>query len=484
MANTWADYINIDMENAPPAFPSTGMEPVFGGKLSVADRSKLLARMHEHPQEFAGQDLLDLSTVPVWSDNKLSPRRVVLRVYLAAAGDSWVVMPGGLARVSASLDSPVVSMQRGGGSKDVWVLSDKPVDTFSLQRPRNLPVDLNRGTSSDLPSRAADHIFWLGRYAERSEHLARVLRCILNRLTGESGASEIAEWDSLITLYDCLESPHIPPAKDDPQGHLDQARDFEQEILSRIFEDQRGDSLNAMLNRAGRAAAHVRDRLSSDLQRIVSQFGTVAKVSDSSAWGYASAGDALAVLNRCIATLASLRGIEMENMTRGPGWHFLSIGRRVERSVHLVRLLRGIVVPLGPQDWPALEMLLEVADSSMTYRSRYFTTLQPAPVLDLMMNDDTNPRALAFQMNDLVGHCQFLASAPSGGGWPILQQKRMEEAASNLFNADVLQLCTPGEDGTRKLLNELLTAMDQALPAFSNAITLTYFSHAELERVT
>jgi len=220
------------------------------------------------------------------------------------------------------------------GSKDVWVLSDKPVDTFSLQRPRNLPADLNRGVISDLPSRAADSLFWLGRYAERSEHLARVLRCILNRLTGESGGAEDSEWDSLMKLYDCLESPHVPLEKDDPHGHLDQAADFEQEILSRIFEDQRDDSLNAMLNRAGRAAAHVRDRLSSDMQRIVSQFGTVAALPQFSL-GYASAGDALAVLNRCIATLASLRGLEMENMTRGPGWHFLGMGRRVERAVHL-----------------------------------------------------------------------------------------------------------------------------------------------------
>lgn len=475
---------NLEFLVIKPAFPSKAMEPVFGGKLSVEDRAKLLTRMQQRPRDFAGQDLLDISTVPVWAENKLSPRRVVLRVYLAAAGDSWVVMPGGLARVSASLDTPVVSMQRGGGSKDVWVLSNKPVDTFSLQRSRNLPMDLNRGEVSDLPSRAADHIFWLGRYAERSEHLARVLRCILNRLTGESGASELAESNSLVRLYDCLESPHVPLAKDDPEGHLDLAGDFEQEILSRIFEDQRGDSLNAMLNRAGRAAVHVRDRLSSDLQRIVSQFGTVARVTDSSAWGYASAGDALSVLNRCIATLASLRGIEMENMTRGPGWHFLSIGRRVERAVHLVQLFRGIMVPLDPLDWPALEMLLDVADSSMTYRSRYFTTLQPAPVLDLLMNDDTNPRALAFQMSDLAEHCQYLASAPSGGGWPILQQRRLEEAAANLFNADVLALCTPGDGGRRELLDELLTAMDHALPAFSNAITLTYFSHAELERVT
>jgi uncharacterized circularly permuted ATP-grasp superfamily protein/uncharacterized alpha-E superfamily protein len=473
---------NLDFLVIKPAFPSKGMEPVIGGELAGEERSKLIAQMQERPHEFAGQEMLKISTVPVWSENRLSPRRVVLRVYLTAVGDSWVVMPGGLVRVSTSLDTPVVSMQRGGGSKDAWVLSDRPVDTFTLQRPRDMPVELNRGLMSDLPSRAADHIFWLGRYAERSEHLARVLRCILNRLTGESGAAVNAEWDSLIKLYDCLESPHVPLSKDDPQGHLDQAEDFEQEILSRIFEDDRGDSLNAMLNRAGRAAANVRDRLSSDLQRIVSQFGTAARVADSSAWGYASAGDALGVLNRCIGTLAALRGIEMENMTRGPGWHFLSIGRRVERAVHLVRLFRQIIVPLNPQDLPALEMLLEVADSSMTYRSRYFTILQPAPVLDLLMNDDANPRSLAFQMKDLSEHCRYLASAPSGAGWPIAKQRRLEEAAANLFNADVQMLCTPGAGNFREPLDELLAELDIALPAFSNAITHTYFSHAEMER--
>ena len=179
---------NLDFLVIKPAFPSKGMEPVFGGKLGADERSRLIARIRESPHEFAGQELLNLSTVPVWSEEHgLTPRRVVLRVYLAAAGDSWVVMPGGLARVSPSIDTPVVSMQRGGGSKDTWVLSDGPVDTFSLQRPRDVPVELNRGVVSDLPSRAADHIFWLGRYAERSEHLARVLRCILIRLTGESG---------------------------------------------------------------------------------------------------------------------------------------------------------------------------------------------------------------------------------------------------------------------------------------------------------
>jgi len=476
---------NLNFLVIKPAFPSKGMEPVFGGRLATGERSLLLERVRERPHEFVGQELLHLSTIPVWSEKTLSPRRVVLRVYLAASGNSWVVMPGGLARVSSSLDTPVVSMQRGGGSKDTWVLSNRPIGSSSLLGPRDLPVALNHGQTSDLPSRAADHIFWLGRYAERCEHLARVLRCILVRLTGESGGREQWEWESLIQLRDSVETPDSSLATADAQGHLDESQEFEQGILSQIFDDQRSDSLNRMLNRAGRAAAHVRDRLSSDLLRIVSQFGALARAPGTSAWGYIPAGDALAALNHCIGTLAALRGIEMENMTRGPGWRFLNIGRRIERSVHLVKLFRAIIVPLRLETWPALEMLLEVADSSMTYRARYFTTLQAAPALDLLMNDKANPRSLAFQVKDLREHCRSLARMPSGSGWPGSKQKRLEEAASNLFSADIGKLCAPDRNGVRVLLDELLSRMEGELPTFSDAITHAYFSHAEeLERAT
>jgi len=469
---------NLDFLVIKPAFPAHGLEPVFGAKLTGDERSRLIARLRERPYEFAGQEIIDLSTVPVWSQDSLTPRRVVLRVFLAASGDSWVAMPGGLARVSPALDEPVVSMQSGGGSKDTWVLSNGPADVFTPQHPRGQPLELNRGGGTNLPSRAADHLFWLGRYGERAEHLARVLRCILIRLTGEFGASGTSEWDSLIKLYDCLASPHSRLSEEDAQGHLDQWRDLEQEILSLIFEEQRGDSLNAVLNRAARAAAQVRDSLSSDTLRIVSQFGAA----HSSAWGYASTGEALAVLNRCIGILAALRGIEMENITRGPGWHFLSLGRRIERSIQLVDLFRAIIVPFSPRTWPTLEMLLEVADSSMTYRARYFTELQAAPVLDLLMNDEANPRSLAFQIQDLLDHCRCLSGRPAGAAWPVSKQRPLEEAAGRLFGADVRMLCQPGEDGVREPLDQLLVVTGAALPALSDAITNVYFSHAERER--
>src|SRR6201994_3450995 len=475
---------NLDFLIIKPAFPARGMEPFFGGGLGPAERARLLGQLEARPNDFVGQELINLSSVPVWSENGLLPRRVVLRVYIAAAGDSWIVMPGGLTRVSPSPDTPVVSMQHGGGSKDTWVLSPNPVDNFTLRRPRGLPVELHRGVGSDLPSRAAEHLFWLGRYAERCEHLSRVLRCILSRITGESWEPDTPGWLSLMKLYECLESPYSRLAKDDPQGHLDQQGDLEKEILSLIFEEQRSDSLHVNLSRATRAAAQVRDRLSTDLLRIVSQMGSIARASDRVAWGYVSPADALAVLHSCILTLAALRGIEAGNITRGPGWPFLNIGRRIERSVQILDLMRSIVVPVEPENWPALEMLLEVADSSITYRSRYFTVLQTAPVVDLLMNDEANPRSLAFQLKDLWSHSSGLSSMPSGSGWPVLQQRQMEAAASKLLHADVEALCEARAGSGRNRLDTLIGDLGAALPAFSEAISNTYFSHAQMERAT
>jgi uncharacterized alpha-E superfamily protein len=476
------DYVRSNLSDLviKPAFRNNIMEPGFGGQLTEEKKAKLLDAISARPFDYAGQELLHLSTAPVWSGEKLDPRRVALRVYLAAVGDTWIAMPGGLARVSPTVDTPVVSMQQGGGSKDVWVLSETPVDHISLRHSPDAPVQLNRGTNNDLPSRSADFLFWLGRYAERCENLARVLRVILTHLTGESATPGTPEWDALLRFYQCVARESDHPLGDDPQGHLDLTGSLEQEVLSLIFEEDRSDSLQSNFTRASRMAMQVRDRVSSDLIRIVSQFNSVAKVEGGTAWGYVSAGDALAVLNRCIAILSSLRGTEMENITRGPGWHFLNLGHRIERSIQMVRLFREIIVPHSSATQPSLEMLLEVADSSMTYRTRYFTIIQAAPVLDLLMNDELNPRSLAFQLKDLYAHCDYLGKFISRGGleWPSARQQKIEEAGQSLFESDLLYLCE-----NRRRLDDRLASLEFALAGFSDAITNVCFSHADVERV-
>ena len=166
----------------------------------------------------------------------------------------------------------------------------------------------------------------------------------------------------------------------------------------------------------------------------------------------------------------------------GPELRIDCIGRRIERSLQIISLFRTTIVPLSAETWPMLEMLLEVSDSSMTYRSRYYNVLQAAPVLDLLMNDEANPRSLAFQLDDLSEHSKALAGVLQGAEWPTAKQQRVEEVGANLFAADVQELCRPNADGSRWHLDNLLAAMDIALASFSDSITNTWFSHAEMER--
>jgi len=159
-------------------FPHASGQPVFGRLLSTLQRSALVAEIRANPDQFVGQEEMPLSMAPAWLGQKLEPRPLVLRLYVAAAGDSYAVMPGGLTRIAAHADVPIVSMQRGGGSKDTWVLTDGPVSPMSLLASPAIKIQRER-RSGDLPSRVADNLFWLGRYAERVEHSVRVLRSVV-----------------------------------------------------------------------------------------------------------------------------------------------------------------------------------------------------------------------------------------------------------------------------------------------------------------
>src|SRR5580698_3095688 len=168
-----------------PAFPLLGMEPIFGADLAKTEKQKIGDQLRARPYEYVAQEQVALSTAPVWDHGRLFSRSLVLRTYVLNTGNGWVAMPGGLVRV-AGADGQVVSMQRGGRSKDAWVLWDSPVDTFSMLRPRNQPVELQR-ESPGVPSSVADNVFWLGRYVERSECIARLLRGLISRVRRSNG---------------------------------------------------------------------------------------------------------------------------------------------------------------------------------------------------------------------------------------------------------------------------------------------------------
>jgi uncharacterized circularly permuted ATP-grasp superfamily protein/uncharacterized alpha-E superfamily protein len=461
---------HMDQVVIKPAFPSRPMEPVFGANLAKAQKQKLADQLRARPYDYVAQEQVALSTAPVWDSGHIFSRSLVLRTYVMNTGHRWMAMPGGLVRIAGEEES-VVSMQRGGHSKDAWVLSDAPVDTFSLLRRRDEPVELRRALT-DLPSRAADNLFWLGRYAERAESVARLLRCITRRI-GQGGPAELA---CLFRLYSCLDSGHSTLPEDRPHTR----RDLEAELISLLTDEERGDGLASTLAELHRVGGNVRERLSLDMMRLLGQLSEALKLHEKP-----EDADLTTLLDSCLQLLSSFSGLERENITRGAGWTFIGLGRRLERSIHVARQLRELAVPLDEDSWTLLEYLLEVADSSMTYRSRYFTTLQPAPVLDVLMLDETNPRSLAFQMHHLGDLYEKL---PRHVGRDLRIIRRATEKLSAV-DLSKLAYSAPGAPDPAKLepflnLDRFLQELEELLPSWSNNISNTYFSHARTFAIT
>jgi uncharacterized circularly permuted ATP-grasp superfamily protein/uncharacterized alpha-E superfamily protein len=454
-----------------PAFPSRGMEPVFGSELPEKKKTELINRLLAFPHEYVAQEQVALSTAPVWEGNRLEPRSMVLRTYVLHTSTGWVAMPGGLVRVSEA-NGTVVSMQRGGHSKDAWVLSDRPVDTFSMLRPVTEPLDLRRA-SLVVPSGVADNTFWLGRYVERAENMARILRSMVAGIR----RAQLSEFASLLSLHGNLGSRQgkLSKTKRTPTAFAA----LEKEVLSLLTDMKRWDSLPCTLGEIGRIGGSVRERLSSDMMLLIGRLRTAMKSERSVALSEYSV-----MLTECLELLSAFSGMERENLIRGSGWLFMSMGRRLERATYVTRQLRVITRPLSADNWTYLKYLLEVADSSVTYRTRYYTTLQPLAVMDVLLLDETNPRSLEFQLAHLAELYEKLPRYDPSDLNAI-------QGALDLLHGINLQTMVYPAQGTPerrspelRRLDEYLADLGNLLPSWSNNLSSRYFSHARTLPIT
>ncbi|HUY32307.1 MAG TPA: circularly permuted type 2 ATP-grasp protein [Pirellulales bacterium] len=453
------------------SFHHRDAKPLFGGQMDAAERAELVARIQARPRDFVAQELVARSSVPVWNGAGLQPGHVALRTFLVAADGSYQVMPGALSRVSASAELLGESMLAGQGSKDVWVLSEGPVTPISLLHPPGEPIALRR-SGNDLPSRVADNLYWLGRHVERAEGAVRLLRSIVARLTGEAEPGGMSELAALLRAL-------ADQGQTRPEFVLHSGGETvsmaEHETLAFIFDERRTGSLRATLASIHQIASIVRDRISLDswriLNRVEQDFPAVYPLAGM------QLGDVHALLNQMVLNLSAFSGLGMESMTRGPGWRFLDMGRRLERSLHAISLLRSTLTAATADENAVLEALLEIADSSMTYRNRYLTILQLPPVLDLLMTDESNPRSIAFQLVALARHVEHL---PRDQDHPLLsaEQRIMTSALAGLRLADIGTLCNVDQEGQRKALDRLLARMANQLRSLSEGVTHTYLVHA------
>jgi uncharacterized alpha-E superfamily protein len=451
---------NLDSLVVKPAFATSKRSREFASRMGVKDRAELAARIRATPEAYAAQEYVPLSTTPVRSGNHIVPRRLVVRAFAVGSGDNYRVMPGGLARVSPSRASRNVSMVSGGLSKDLWVIGPSQEPPVSLLTTNRTPIDVSRATF-DLPSRVGENLYWLGRYAERVEATARLLR----------GATALLSVESTRRTDAALRGARAVLAN---LGHISEKGsqgDLRERLEKAVYESEDRKGFGWQVHQLRHVAWMLRDRLSGDAWR------TISRLESEYVEACAERKDLEDLLDSVVMTLAAFSGAAMEAMTRGHGWRLLDIGRRLERALQVCGLLRASLVETAVDERARLELLLEAADSSITYRSRYLTSLQADLVIDLLLIDDANPRAIVYQLLRLKEH---IASLPAG---PSTVRKSPEArlvtdaiAAIELAQLDEISAVVKGR---RESLEDLVSRIEEDLERLSDALTQDYLTHAK-----
>ena len=374
-----------------------------------------------------GQEAVTLSTAPVLSDGLLAPRPMSLRVFLARTPRGWRVMPGGYARIGKSQDATAIAMQRGGSVADVWVVSDQPVRNETMLPSQAAPY--RRLHQSALPSRAADNLFWMGRYVERAEGLIRLLRAWHVRLA-ESGHAD---------------TPLLKHATEYPGF-------FGADPARKVTKD-----LRTAIAAATSSASQVRDRFSMDGWTALNELAESARLELSNiAPGYATARS----LGLLLRQITGFSGLVHDNMYRFEGWRFLSLGRSLERAGMLAGMLAWFADDAAPEG--AFDFAVEVGDSVLTHRRLYAVASSRATVVDLLGCDADNPRSIHYQLSELREHVAVLPGAREQG-----QMSQLSRAIMKL-HADVA-VKTP-----ESLDTDALVAIRGELGLVSDLLTKAY----------
>jgi uncharacterized circularly permuted ATP-grasp superfamily protein/uncharacterized alpha-E superfamily protein len=454
-----------------PGEAAASIEPA---RLDARQTEELRLRLERFGHRYMALAPVPLATLPGFAERdgvtRVQPMHAAMRVYASLGADgAWQVMPGALLRYAGSADA--VGLPNGYGAGDLWVLTDKAeVAQGSILQPSLSATHLRR-TGRDLLSRTADNLFWLGRYAERSESLIRALRTVLVRRIDDSRpGSDPAMLGRLLNVLDNRGRV--------PRFHALAPMDEQQVdagLAALIFEPGRRHGLRETLSEVHRTATLVRDQISHDAWRLLSA------LHQDRSWrtrpGRVVDGQTTELLDIGLRQLTAFAGTEAENMTRNYAWRFIEMGRRIERAINLVDLLRGLVV--GNEEIAGtgvLPLLLELGDSSMTYRSRYLTRPLLLPVLDLLLLDDTNPRSVAWQLERVVAHVERLpAATESAHRGP--DRRLALKIASEVRLAEIEALAEA--DQPLPALDRLLESLEQGLPDLSDLIGRAYFAHTE-----
>ena len=439
---------NLDRLVIKPAYPNQRFEPMFGSEFEGRARELLVERLRNRPYAYVAQEHVRLSQAPVWksaASAELASRALTIRVYAVNSPQGFRVLPGGLARVANEAAADVVSTQRGGGAKDVWVLSGASNAAGADDD------EVGRASSHQrqdyIPSRLVENLFWLGRYTVRSENNARLLLRTLG------ARSDARVWSHAQQI--CRDLGAVSA---------------DQEIFDAL-RSREAPGLQADVKHLAWCASQVRNRLSARYWRGV--VGLQRQMQEA----VATRGSSREVYERVLLSLAALTGFSEEDMMHDEGWRLMRLGRRIERLQFVANILvRQLRSPHALRA-EAVEWLLDVCDSTPIYRARYLGAARLSQMLNLLLYDDGHPMALVFLRRSIDRDLDELARGLNGErergvpDVPLLPQG----------SAAMLDSAGPAGDEARADLANALLELSAGAAGLSDRISRRYFALIEAD---
>jgi len=452
-------------------FAGAGAGAALGKNLSRRELDEWAGRIARAPEQHTVQGYLPLAQMPTWKTtrggDRILPRSYLLRVFVLSDGrQGWRVLPGGLTRIATS-ELEIASMQRGGSSADTWVQTEGEVDTTSLLHHDHPSVDTRHRTRM-VTSRAAENLFWLGRYTERTENATRLARLTIDSLNGEDASSQpLLQWLGDLAVANALVHPAVPsPAQ--------ARRVFERSLIAALADTDAATSVGFNLRALRQAASAVRERLSLEQWNLIEHAQREfqrATAAGTRGGDYASL-EALRALETLSGLTAAMTGAQTDRMTRDDGWRLLSTGRHLERLAFLAQALGAAFDTGAVQDEAGFEAVVALFDSTITFHAQYQQRHDIPALVDLLVIDRDNPRSLGWVAQTLRGRLARLAGSGPGEMPPTA------DLVPDPRQWTLESLCQRDAEGRHAVLQQLLADCVDAAYRLSDDLTARYFAHS------